>query len=73
VIEFEFWLFRSWYLSTDFWLRIVVTGCIVLFYKKPSLIYKIFASIFGLSVVVMAITVYVNKFEPIPILTPEYE
>jgi hypothetical protein len=71
VIEFEFWLFRSWYLSTDFWLRIVVTGCIVLFYKKPSMIYKIFVAFISMSAVVLSATVYVNKLEAIAFFSPE--
>jgi peptidoglycan/LPS O-acetylase OafA/YrhL len=70
-IEFEFWLFRSWYLSTDFWLRIAVTGCIVLFYKKPSLIYKIFAVFIIVSAVILSVTVYENKLEAIAFFSPE--
>jgi hypothetical protein len=62
----------SWYLSTDFWLRIIVTGCIILFYKKPSMITKFLLVLLCLSFAIMSVTVYVNKLEAIAFFSPEY-
>lgn len=64
-------LIQSWYLATDFWLRIIATACIVFFHKKPTRVYWILSVIIALSALSMTYTVYVNKLEAVVIFKPE--
>ncbi|KAL7030734.1 hypothetical protein ACKWTF_006765 [Chironomus riparius] len=64
-------MLHGWYLSADFWLSVLGYACLILIYKYPSLKNWIISSVLGLSIFLTGYVVYVNKFEPISIVSPE--